>query len=97
MNNIRESKDRAERNNNIIWNLIKIFSGFMNSLFDSFRNTIEISYFSVDYILLALSHNRRTKDFESTTFNRTNKNLDFRSSYIECDKLMIIDNITYLE
>ena len=97
MDDIRECENGFKRDNNIARNLVETFSCLTDSFLDGFRNSIQIGNFPVDDIFLTLSHNGRTKDFELSSFYGTNKNLDFRGSYIECYELIIIDNVAYLE
>lgn len=97
MDDIRESKNRFQGNDDIARYLVEMFPCFIDGLFDGIGNPVQVGDLPIDNIFLALTHDSGTEDFELSSFDRTNKNLDLRGSYVEGDKLVVINNVAYLE
>lgn len=70
---------------------------FAYSLADRLGYPIEIGYLPIHDTLFALTHDGRTEYLQSAPLYRTNKNLDFRGSYIECYELVVVNDVAYLE
>lgn len=97
MYDIGKGQNRTKRYDDIARDLIQELPSLADSLLDGLRNTVQVGNLSIDDVFLALSHDSRSEDLQIPSLDGTNKNLDFRGSYIERDELIVIDYVAYLE